>query len=87
MYVMATMECMHMAGSGGTIGYSLLQLSELGHQGEQKCPNFETVANADSNPGSLDCESGVLPELTPKEEGKCHPEKNKYYIKPELVYD
>ena len=28
---------------------------------ERKCPNFETVPNGDSNPGSLDCESGVLP--------------------------
>ena len=27
---------------------------------ERKCPNFETVANGDSNPGSLDGESGVL---------------------------
>ena len=26
-----------------------------------KCPLFETVANGDSNRGSLDCESGVLP--------------------------
>ena len=25
------------------------------------CPIFETVAKGDSNPGSLDCESGVLP--------------------------
>ena len=24
-------------------------------------PNFEMVAKGDSNPGSLDCESGVLP--------------------------
>ena len=28
---------------------------------ERKCPNFETVAKWDSNPGSLDCESGILP--------------------------
>ena len=28
---------------------------------EQKCPNFETVAfDGDSNPGSLDCDSGIL---------------------------
>ena len=27
---------------------------------EQKFPNFETVAKKDSNPVSLDCESGVL---------------------------
>ena len=26
-----------------------------------KCPILETVAKGDSNPGSLDCESGVLP--------------------------
>ena len=32
------------------------ELSELGHCGEN-----ETVANGDSNPGSLDCESGILP--------------------------
>ena len=28
---------------------------------EPKCPSFETAAKGDSNPGSLDCESGVLP--------------------------
>ena len=28
---------------------------------ERKYPNFKTVAKGDSNPGSLDCESGVLP--------------------------
>ena len=28
---------------------------------ERKCPNFETVAKGDSKPGSLDCESGILP--------------------------
>ena len=27
---------------------------------EEKCPIFETVAKGDSNPGSLDCEAGVL---------------------------
>ena len=42
--------------------YSFIQLSELGRQWrERKCPNFETVAKGDSNPGSLDCESGMLP--------------------------
>ena len=28
---------------------------------ERKCPIFETVTKGDSNPGSLDCESGILP--------------------------
>ena len=28
---------------------------------EQKCPIFEMVAKRDSNQGSLDCESGILP--------------------------
>ena len=42
--------------------YSFIQLSELGHQWrERKCPIFETVTKGDSNPGSLDCESGILP--------------------------
>ena len=42
--------------------YSFIQLSQLGPQWrERKCPIFETVANGDSNPGSLDCESGILP--------------------------
>ena len=42
--------------------YSFIQLSQQGHQWrERKCPIFETVAKEDSNPGSLDCESGVLP--------------------------
>ena len=37
--------------------YSFMQLSE------RKWPNFETVVKGDSNPCSLDCESGVLPPL------------------------
>ena len=42
--------------------YSFIQLSQLGHQwGERKGPIFETVTKGDSNPGSLDCESGILP--------------------------
>ena len=42
--------------------YSFIQLSQQGHQWrERKCPIFETVAKGDSNPCSLDCESGVLP--------------------------
>ncbi len=42
--------------------YSCIQLNQLGRQlRERKCPIFETVAKGDSNPGWLDCESGVLP--------------------------
>ena len=42
--------------------YSFIQLSQLGREWrERKCPIFETVAKGDSNPGSLDCESGILP--------------------------
>ena len=42
--------------------YSFIQLSQLGRKWrERKCPIFETVAKGDSNPGSLDCESGILP--------------------------
>ena len=42
--------------------YSFIQLSEQGRQWrERKCPLFETVTKRDSNPGSLDCESGILP--------------------------
>ena len=42
--------------------YSFIQLSQLGPQWrERKWPIFETVAKGDSNPGSLDCESGILP--------------------------
>ena len=42
--------------------YSFIQLSQLGRQWrERKCPIFETVAKGDSNPGSLDCESSILP--------------------------
>ena len=38
------------------------QLSEQGRQRrERKCPILETVAKVDSNPGSLDCESSILP--------------------------
>ena len=42
--------------------YSFIQPSLLGRQWrERKCPIFVTVAKGDSNPGSLDCESGILP--------------------------
>ena len=42
--------------------YSFIQLSQQGRQWkERKCPIFETVAQRDSNPGSLDCEFGILP--------------------------
>ena len=42
--------------------YSFIQLSRQGRQWrEGKCPIFQTVAKGDSNPGSLDCESGILP--------------------------
>ena len=42
--------------------YSFIQLSEQGRQWrERKCPIFETVTKRDSNPCSLDCESGILP--------------------------
>ena len=42
--------------------YSFIQLSQpKGQWRERKCPIFETVAKGDSNPGSLDCESGILP--------------------------
>ena len=38
------------------------KLSQLGRQWrERKCAIFETVAKRDLNPGSLDCESGILP--------------------------
>ena len=41
---------------------SFIQLSQLGRQWrERKCPIFKTETNGDSNPGSLDCESGILP--------------------------
>ena len=42
--------------------YSFTQLSQQGRQWrEGKCPTFQTVAKGDSNLGSLDCESGILP--------------------------
>ena len=42
--------------------YSFMQLCQLGHKWrERKWPTFETLAKGDSNPGSLDCESGILP--------------------------
>ena len=42
--------------------YSFIQLCQQGRQWrERKCPIFETVAKGDSNPGSLDCKSGILP--------------------------
>ena len=45
-----------------TARYSFIQLSQLGCQWrERKCPIFEMVEKRDSNPDSLDCESGILP--------------------------
>ena len=42
--------------------YSFVQLSRQGRQWrEGKCPIFQTVPKGDSNPDSLDCESGILP--------------------------
>ena len=42
--------------------YLFIQLSEQERQWrERKCPIFDTVAKGDSNPGSVNCESGVLP--------------------------
>ena len=42
--------------------YSFIQMSRQGRKcREGKCPIFQTVAKGDSNPGSLDCESGILP--------------------------
>ena len=42
--------------------YSFIQLSQQGRQWrERKCPIFETVAKGDSNPGSSDCESDLIP--------------------------
>ena len=42
--------------------YSFIQLSEQKERTwkERKCTNFETVAKGDSDPGSLDSESGIL---------------------------
>ena len=39
--------------------YSTIQLSELGRRGEYK--NAQPLKTGDSNPGSLDCESSILP--------------------------
>ena len=42
--------------------YSFIQLIQQGRQWrEGKCPIFQTVAKGNSNPGLLDCESGILP--------------------------
>ena len=42
--------------------YSYIQLTEQGRQWrERKCLIFEKITKRDSNPGSLDCESGILP--------------------------
>ena len=48
-----------------TTVYNQVLIYTAGEQGrqwrERKCPIFETVTKGDSNPGSLDCESGILP--------------------------
>ena len=42
--------------------YSFIKLSQQGRRWKEgNCPIFQTVAKGDSNPGSLDCESGILP--------------------------
>ena len=42
--------------------YSFIQLSQLERQWRERiCPIFETVTKGDSNPGSFDCDSGILP--------------------------
>ena len=42
--------------------YSFIQLRQQGRQWrERKCPIFQTVPKGDSNLGSHDCESGILP--------------------------
>ena len=42
--------------------YSFIQLSRQGRQWrERKMPNLRNGSKGDSNPGSLDCESGILP--------------------------
>ena len=45
--------------------YSFILLNQQECQWrERKCLIFETVAKGDSNPGSLDCESGILARST-----------------------
>ena len=42
--------------------YSFIHLSELGHYGEnENAKSSKRQQREDSNPGSLDCESGILP--------------------------
>ena len=42
--------------------YSFIQLCEFGRRGGNENPtHVETASKGDSNPGSLDCESGILP--------------------------
>ena len=39
-----------------------MQLSELGHHEEKmKMPKLRNGSKGDSNPGTLDCQSGILP--------------------------
>ena len=62
--------------------YLFIQLSQLGRQWrERKCPIFERVAKGDSNPGSLDCESGILPLSYRSPYGQCrHVTKYIYFV-------
>ena len=41
--------------------HSFLQLSELGHRGDNENDQTLKWCKGDPNPGSLDCESGILP--------------------------
>ena len=42
------------------VGYSFIQLNELSDVERMKMPNFRNGNKGDSNPGSLDCKSGIL---------------------------
>ena len=53
--------------------YSFVQLSQQGRQWRVgKCPIFQTVPKGDSNPGSHDCESGILPLELPRSTTKIY---------------
>ena len=67
---------LHDTGIQHIVRDSFIQLNQQGLQwSERKCPIFETVAKGGSNPGSLDCESGILSlsyRAPPRGPSKCY---------------
>ena len=52
--------------------YSFIQLSRLRRREVKENAKLRNGNNGDSNPGSLDCESGILPTELPRSTNSCN---------------